>query len=574
MHYPPQFLLTILFLLSLLPNIPLVYALKLPFRNYHSQESRQHDAKNTVDVELPDMGFVKTYVCPAKADLFRRQSPRPIITVPQADLRPFLLALRETEVSMIAIIDAMLGDQGSANATATAMPSETSFFESIPISTPIPTPTPTPTATPEPESEPVPGSIPSSELTTTSTTTATPIPTSTPEPVLNSIPPSELTTISTLTTQTTTTITITIPVTLTKTRSASVDATSTIESSEDAIDTVPVAAPSTTTIFLTTLDTVPVATLSIITSSQGVLDIIPVAAPSTTISFPSNLSTIAQLPSSTGTLTVVPNLQVPDSKKRYTFDATSSKNIAVYFGQSDATHSSSLEAQCADPNIDIVILAFIVSQPDGSKYPSINSGPRAVDKLMLCVHLLLNTYGKKVLLSMGGSTGGFSFAGDGQAVAFADTLWGLFGPVGSMDVMLRPFGGVEVDGFDFDNENNNPTGLAAVAHTLRAHFSGSSKKSYYLSSAPQCPFPDQSNPVDLLLQCDFVWVQFYNNPSCELGSPGFEASVKQWSDALSKGGSKAKLYLGAPAWAQAGPTAYKTIGSAGRMRDVVGGVVG
>ncbi|TVY22302.1 Endochitinase [Lachnellula hyalina] len=541
MHYPPQSLLTILFLLSLFPNLPSVCALNLPFGHYQSQEPRQHDAKNTVDVELPDMGFVKT-----------RQSPRPIITVPQADLRPFLLALRETEVSMIAIIDAMLGDQGSANVTA--MPSETSLFQSIPISTSTaglalpaiqtPTPTPTPIATPEPEPEPVPDSIPASELTT----------------------------ISTITTRSTTTITITTPVALTKTRSASVDAVSTIASSEDAIHTVPVAAPSTTTIFLTTRDTVPVATLSTITSSQGVLDTVPVAAPSTTISFPGNMNTIAQLPSSTSSLTVVPSLQVPDPEKRYTFDATSSKNIAVYFGQSDATQSSSLEAQCADPNIDIVILAFIVSQPDGSKYPSINFGPAcggqtdamraSAPGLLSCPQLAgmitscQNTYGKKVLLSMGGSTGGFSFAGDGQAAAFADTLWGLFGPVGGMDVMLRPFGGVEVDGFDFDNENNNPTGLAAVAHTLRAHFSSSSTiKSYYLSSAPQCPFPDQSNPVDLLLQCDFVWVQFYNNPSCELGSPGFEASVRQWSDALSKGGSKAKLYLGAPAWAQAGPTA-------------------
>lgn len=59
------------------------------------------------------------------------------------------------------------------------------------------------------------------------------------------------------------------------------------------------------------------------------------------------------------------------------------------------------------------------------------------------------THGKKVLLSMGGITGGFNFWGDGPAEAFADTLWGLFGPMGSVDITLRPFGDVEVDGFDF-----------------------------------------------------------------------------------------------------------------------------
>ncbi|TVY49745.1 Endochitinase, partial [Lachnellula occidentalis] len=477
------------------------------------------------------MGFVKT-----------RHSVPPVITVSRADLRPFLLALRATEVQMIAIIDAMLRDEGAA------MPNATSVFSSIP----------TPTATPTGMSG-----------TSTATSMATSEPG--PEPVPNSIPSSPPTTTSTITTRTTTTITILTPVTLTKTRSASVDAVSTIASSQDALDTVPVAALSTTITPQANLDTIPVAAPSTTTIFLTTLDTVPVAALSTTISVPGNLSTFVRLPSSTSTSTVVPNLQFPDSKKGYKFDATSSKNIAVYFGQSDATRSSSLEAQCADPNIDIVILAFIVAQPDGSKYPSINFGSACSAKtaamrasapgLLSCPELAgmitscQKTYGKKVLLSMGGATGDISFAGDGQAVAFADTLWGLFGPVGNVDVTLRPFGSVEVDGFDFDNENNNPTGLVALARTLRTHFSSSSStKTYYLSAAPQCPFPDRSNPTDLLLLCDFVWVQFYNNPSCEIGSLGFAASVKQWSDALSKGGSKARLYLGAPAWKQAGAT--------------------
>jgi chitinase len=77
-----------------------------------------------------------------------------------------------------------------------------------------------------------------------------------------------------------------------------------------------------------------------------------------------------------------------------------------------------------------------------------------------------------------------------------------------------------------------PAHYEDLALNLRAHFSSSAKKTYYLSSAPQCPLPDASNPLPMLLLCDFVWVQFYNNPSCEIGSSGFEASVKQWSTAL------------------------------------------
>lgn len=61
-------------------------------------------------------------------------------------------------------------------------------------------------------------------------------------------------------------------------------------------------------------------------------------------------------------------------------------------------------------------------------------------------------YGKKVLLSVGGADGNIMFESEEEAKGFADVLWGLFGPMGgegvSVDVGLRPFGEVEVDGFD------------------------------------------------------------------------------------------------------------------------------
>jgi hypothetical protein len=149
----------------------------------------------------------------------------------------------------------------------------------------------------------------------------------------------------------------------------------------------------------------------------------------------------------------------------YTFNATSPSNVAVYFGQTPATASTSLEAQCADPNTDIVILAFVIGQLDGGPYPSINFGaacsgqtPLMASKapgLLSCPELAGNItacqrgWGKKVLLSIGGGEGSnIKFASEKAAKSFAGMLWGLFGPTGGVDEGLRPFGGVEVDGFD------------------------------------------------------------------------------------------------------------------------------
>ena len=73
-----------------------------------------------------------------------------------------------------------------------------------------------------------------------------------------------------------------------------------------------------------------------------------------------------------------------------------------------------------------------------------------------------------------------------------------------------------------------------------------SSKKYYLSAAPQCPIPDESIPLEAMQTMDFVWVQFYNNPGCNLDSPGFAASFKQWSSDLSKGGKGPQLLVGAP----------------------------
>jgi hypothetical protein len=159
----------------------------------------------------------------------------------------------------------------------------------------------------------------------------------------------------------------------------------------------------------------------------------------------------------------------------YQFNAMSQSNVAVYFGQTAVTGGTTLEAQCADPNIDIVILAFVIEQLDGGLYPQLNFGaacggqtPAMVATapgLVFCPELASNItacqngWGKKVMLSIGGDSSSIQFANDQAAETFATVLWNLFGPPGNVDSELRPFGAVEVDGFDI---GSSPLSLSSL----------------------------------------------------------------------------------------------------------------
>ncbi|KAG9236241.1 glycoside hydrolase superfamily [Amylocarpus encephaloides] len=251
------------------------------------------------------------------------------------------------------------------------------------------------------------------------------------------------------------------------------------------------------------------------------------------------------------------NLQTSNG---YVFNPESSSNVAVYYGQTALTGSTSLESQCASPDIDIIILAFITSRTTANKpIPNLGAACGNVDSSTVLSSQILacqNTYGKKVVLSIGGAVGGVTFSSNDDARSFAGVLWKTFGPVeGGGGNVVRPFGEMVLDGFDIDNENQQPASYLTLAQTLRAYFSSSPTKQYYLTSAPQCPFPDASNPTPMLLLCDFIFMQFYNNPSCEIGSSGFLSSLSTWSSAISSG--RGMLYVGAPGWVEAGMSAYE-----------------
>ncbi|SCU96609.1 LAME_0F16820g1_1 [Lachancea meyersii CBS 8951] len=226
------------------------------------------------------------------------------------------------------------------------------------------------------------------------------------------------------------------------------------------------------------------------------------------------------------------------------FDANSKSNVAAYWGQASAGYQQTLGSYCESPDVDVVLLSFLHSFPENLNLHFTPACSTSYDSGLLRCEQIANdikkcqSLGKKVLLSMGGSSGSYGFRDDSQATEFATTLWNTFAGGSSSE---RPFNDAVIDGFDFDIENRNPTGYTALAKKLREYFS-SANKQYYLSAAPQCFYPDAS-VGDLLdnVELDFVFIQFYNN-ACNVGAQfNWDVWVKQ---ATSTPNSKAKLFLG------------------------------
>jgi chitinase len=92
--------------------------------------------------------------------------------------------------------------------------------------------------------------------------------------------------------------------------------------------------------------------------------------------------------------------------------------------------------------------------------PSLNQLQSECPQVGADIPVCQSTYGKKIILSLGGGSDGYQLSGTANGVSFADLLWGTFGPQTQLWLnqgMPRPFDGpsnaaVEVDGFDFDIE--------------------------------------------------------------------------------------------------------------------------
>ncbi|KAM5537238.1 hypothetical protein V8D89_009171 [Ganoderma adspersum] len=261
------------------------------------------------------------------------------------------------------------------------------------------------------------------------------------------------------------------------------------------------------------------------------------------------------------------------------FDNSRSDNLAVYYGQNSygATHGSDtanwqkdLSYYCQDDVIDAIPLAFVNVFFGAGGVPSLNMANTCNPsddsdfpgtELPNCQFLASSIQacqakGKIITLSLGGATGAASFSSASQASAFGDTIWNLF--LGGSS-STRPFGSAVLDGVDIDIEGGGTTYFDSFINRIRTLSQGSSKK-YYVTGAPQCPYPDAYMSAVLnAVAFDAVYVQFYNN-AC--GLPNYNdanawdfSSWDTWAKTVSPN-KNVKVYIGALASSTAGTSGY------------------
>ncbi|CDS10560.1 hypothetical protein LRAMOSA11046 [Lichtheimia ramosa] len=236
--------------------------------------------------------------------------------------------------------------------------------------------------------------------------------------------------------------------------------------------------------------------------------------------------------------------------------------VVTYWGQNSANSESAQKglAEYCDDSSDVLIAGFITNYNVGD-LPTLNLANACTGtffegtNLLKCDHTCQKK-GKKVLLSLGGASGAYGFKSDDEGKTFANTLWNLFG---GGDSKTRPFGDSIIDGFDLDIEGGGSTGYVAMIKELRTLFKKDSSKDYFITAAPQCPFPD-AMLGDVISEAgvDAVNVQFYNNYCSTTGS---SFNFDQWDDwAKNKSPNKdVKVFLGVPGSSTAAGSGYAKI---------------
>ncbi|KAJ7347235.1 glycoside hydrolase superfamily [Mycena albidolilacea] len=182
----------------------------------------------------------------------------------------------------------------------------------------------------------------------------------------------------------------------------------------------------------------------------------------------------------------------------FAYDPNCTDNLVVYWGQNSygATHpddpshwQTTISDYCQDTVIDVIPIAFVDSFTGGVPDLSIcdDNGVSGSCMSLAAGIAACQAAGKLVTLSLGGGgTSGAVFSSDSDATTFATTIWNNFLGGSSSH---RPFGSAILDGVDLDIESGSSTGFAAFAAQIRWLSAGTGRH-YYLTAAPQCPFPD------------------------------------------------------------------------------------
>ncbi|KAF9985946.1 Chitinase 1 [Mortierella antarctica] len=239
------------------------------------------------------------------------------------------------------------------------------------------------------------------------------------------------------------------------------------------------------------------------------------------------------------------------------FDALSRSNVVNYWGQNSVSFTGGSEADlvdyCNDGTVNVFAIAFIsqivngqpilnLSKHCGQVFPGTNllNCPKIASDIKAC-----QARGKAVVISIGGASGSYSLPDAQSGRNFAEQVWNLF--LGGSS-STRPFGDAVLDGVDLDLESGQNAGYVAFIETLRAKFSSGSRR-FYITAAPQCPYPDQATKEALAASWfDLVWVQFYNNycgvNNFDNGQFNFD-TWNNWATTVSKN-KNVRILLGVP----------------------------
>lgn len=216
------------------------------------------------------------------------------------------------------------------------------------------------------------------------------------------------------------------------------------------------------------------------------------------------------------------------------FNPFATNNVGVYFGHSEKTDDPLLYPLCQDSDVNIIAMGFLRQFNGPNTLPTFDFGNACSEDATTCPDLAANitacqSNGKKVLISLGGSSSNITFNTSSDAVQAANILWDTFG-AGTDGNITRPFGNVTIDGFDFDIEGLPVDYLEILASTLQELFASSSV-TRYTSTAPLCANNTVFNS-GYYENMNFVWPRFYNAEACNMGSTGFNSSMLDWYDYL------------------------------------------
>ncbi|KAK9765142.1 Chitinase 2 [Basidiobolus ranarum] len=258
----------------------------------------------------------------------------------------------------------------------------------------------------------------------------------------------------------------------------------------------------------------------------------------------------------------------------FSYDERCNNNFVTYWGQNSysigvpdkSQWEKPVKSYCQDDTVDIINMAFLhVFNAGTNKLPEINLSYHCDSTFFQGTSLLTcpaigedikycQSQGKKVIMSLGGAAGSYGFSNDADATRFAKTVWDLF-LGGSSNT--RPFGSAVLDGVDLDIEGGGTTGYPAFINSLRSYYSQDTSKKYYITGAPQCPFPDAFLGSALTSAWfDMVYVQFYNN-YCGASDPS-QFNFGTWHNwAVTNSVNKnVKVYLGVPGSAKSASRGY------------------